>query len=201
MSSKKRKHNLKPYENTTPQEKYMQIINQAKQLVRDLLQEALDEEFEYSMDYPKYSRDNQKDNYRNGSIPKTIKTSMGDMQINTPRDRNSQFDPHIIPKRKTIFDDLADKVLSLYSKGMSTSDIIDELKDIYGPSVSTSLISRITNRIMPMIEEWRSRPLSKVYAIVYIDCLFYKVREEGRVKTKAVYVVVGINEDGEKEIL
>ena len=83
---------------------------------------------------------------------------MGEMQINTPRDRNFQFEPQIIPKRKTVFDDLTDKVLSLYSKGMSTSDIVDELKDIYGPSVSTSLISRVTNKIMPMIEQWRSRP-------------------------------------------
>ena len=141
----------------------MQIINQAKQLVRDLLQQALDEEFEYFMDYPKYSRDNQKAKYRNGYTPKTIKTSIGDMQINTPRDRNSQFEPYIIPKGQTMSDDLADKVLSLYSKGMSTSDIVDELKDIYGSSVSTSLISRITNRIMTMIEQWRSRPLSRVY--------------------------------------
>ncbi|MCD6450230.1 MAG: transposase [Thermotogaceae bacterium] len=84
MSGQKRKHNSKPYGDTSPQEKYMQIINQAKQLVRDLLQEALDEKFEYFMDYPKYSRDDQKDNYKNGSIPKTIKTSMGKMQISTP---------------------------------------------------------------------------------------------------------------------
>jgi len=202
MNSKKKQHTRQNNNtNLSPQERYMQIINQAKQLVRDLLQEALNGEFDYFMDYPKYSRDNDKDNYRNGSIPKTIKTSMGEMQINTPRDRNSKFEPHMIPKRKTMFDDLADKVLSLYSKGMSTSDIVDELKDIYGDSVNTSLISRITNRIMPMVEEWRSRPLSRVYAIVYIDCLFYKVREEGQVKTKAVYVVLGINENGEKEIL
>ncbi len=176
------------------------IQEDLKKMLQQTLKEALEAELEEFLGYSKYQRKNT-DNYRNGSTSKTLKTSLGEVNIETPRDRKGQFEPQIVKKRQTVLRDFEDKVIALYSKGMSVRDIQEILYDIYGVEVSPSLISRITERIAPRIEEWHSRPLESVYVILFIDCIFYKIRDNGSVKNKAIYVIVGINKEGKKELL
>ena len=177
-----------------------QIREKLKQLIQQTLQEALEAELEEFLGYSRYER-SENDNYRNGYIPKIVKTDIGEVEINTPRDRNGEFEPQIVPKRQTMIDDLEKKIVALYAKGMSTRDIQELLSDMYGMDISPSLISKITDRLQPKIEEWLGRPLDRVYVVVYIDSVFYKIRQEGKVIQKAVNVVIGINKDGYKEIL
>ncbi|WP_457639503.1 transposase, partial [Persephonella sp.] len=140
--------------------------NDVKQKIRDLiqqtLQEALEAELEEFLGYSKYERTDS-DNYRNGYIPKTVKTDLGEVEIKTPRDRKGQFQPKAVPKRQTMIDDLESKIVALYAKGMSTRDIQELLSDMYGMDISPSLISKITDRLLPKIEEWQNRPLDRIY--------------------------------------
>ena len=178
--------------------------NEVKQKIRDLiqqtLQEALEAELEEFLGYSKYER-SENDNYRNGYTLKTVKTDVGEVEIKTPRDRKGEFEPKAVPKRKTMIDDLESKIVALYAKGMSTRDIQQLLSDMYGMDISPSLISKITDRLLPKIEEWQNRPLDSVYPVIYTDSIFYKLRQEGKVAQKAVNVVIGINKDGYKELL
>jgi len=178
--------------------------NEVKQKIRDLiqqtLQEALEAELEEFLGYSKYER-SENDNYRNGYTLKTVKTDVGEVEIKTPRDRKGEFEPKAVPKRKTMIEDLESKIVALYAKGMSTRDIQELLSDMYGMDISPSLISKITDRLLPKIEEWQNRPLDNVYPVIYTDSIFYKVRQEGKVAQKAVNVVIGINKDGYKELL
>jgi len=178
--------------------------NDVKQKIRDLiqqtLQEVLEAELEEFLGYSKYER-SEKDNYRNGYISKTVKTDIGEVEIRTPRDRKGEFEPKAVPKRKTMIDDLESKIVALYAKGMSIRDIQELLSDMYGMEISPSLISRITDRLLPKIEEWQNRPLDRIYPVIYTDGIFYKVRQDGKVVQKAVNVVIGINRDGYKELL
>jgi len=176
------------------------IQEDLKKLIQQTLREALEAELEEFLGYSKYNR-GEKDNYRNGYISKTVKTAVGEVEIETPRDRNGEFEPKIVKKRQKVLKDLEDKVIALYSKGMSVRDIQELLSDMYGMEISPSLISKLTERVLPKVEEWQSRPLEKVYVILFVDCIFYKVREEGRVKDKAIYVIVGITREGKKEVL
>jgi len=176
------------------------IQEDLRKLIQQTLREALEAELEEFLGHSKYER-GEKDNYRNGYISKTVKTAVGEVEIETPRDRNGKFEPKIVKKRQKVLKDLEDKVIALYSKGMSVRDIQELLLDMYGMEISPSLISKLTERILPRIEEWQSRPLEKVYVILFVDCIFYKVREEGRVKDKAIYVIIGITREGKKEIL
>ena len=123
------------------------------------------------------------------------------MELEVPRDRNSEFEPQIVKKRQSVLDDLEDKIVALYSKGMTTRDIQEIMEDMYGVELSPSLISRLTDRMLPRLEEWQSRPLKEVYSVLWLDCIFYKVREEGKVINKAIYVVIGLGIDGSKEIM
>lgn len=123
------------------------------------------------------------------------------MDITIPRDRKSDFQPKLIRKRQTVLDDLEDKIVAMYAKGMTTRDIQDILGDMYGTEISPSLISRITDRVLPRLEEWQSRPLQERYVIVWFDCIFYKVRHDGKVENKAIYVLIGLGLDGKKELL
>ena len=134
-------------------------------------------------------------------VLKTIKTSSGSLEIKVPRDRKAEFEPQIIKKRQTMLDELERQIIALYSKSMTTRDIQEILSEMYGFDVSPSLISKITDRILPRIEEWLSRPLKDKYFLIWIDCLFYKIREAGQVKSKAVYVAIGLDLEGYKEIL
>jgi transposase-like protein len=176
------------------------IQEDLKKLIQQTLREALEAELEEFLGYSKYER-GEKDNYRNGYISKTVKTAVGEVEIDTPRDRNGEFEPKIVKKRQKVLKDLEDKVIALYSKGMSVRDIQELLSDMYGMEISPSLISKLTEKVLPKVEEWQSRPLEKVYVILFIDCIFYKVREEGRVRDKAIYVIIGINREGRKEVL
>lgn len=180
----------------TPEEVKVRI----KQLVQQTLQEALEAEMEDFLGYPRNGR-SPHDNTRNGYTEKTVRTDAGEMDLKVPRDRTSDFEPKLVRKRQTMIDDLEDKIVAMYSKGMTTRDIQDILGDMYGMEISPSLISRLTDRVLPRLEEWRNRPLKPVYALVWFDCIFYAIRDEGKVQQKAVYVVIGLGLDGRKELL
>jgi len=141
-------------------------------------------------------------NRRNGKMSKQVKTAFGNIEINTPRDRNSTFEPQLLPKRQTTLGDALDhKVISLYGKGMSYNDICKHLEDLYGLTVSPSTLSLITDRIIEEVKLWQGRPLESVYPFVWLDAIHYKVKEDGAIKTKAVYCLLGVNREGIKDLL
>jgi transposase-like protein len=178
------------------------VHSMLKELFKGTLQEILEAEMEEHLGYEKHSVvGNNTGNSRNGYSPKTIKTKLGKTELAIPRDRNSEFEPQIIRKHETTASELEDQVISMYAKGMSTRDIESHLKDIYGIEASASLISNITNKIYPMVAEWQARPLEKVYPIVFLDAIFFKVRKDNRIINKAAYSVLGINVCGQKDIL
>lgn len=182
-----------------------EIKTQLRDLIKQTLQEALESELEEYLGYPKNKppkdRSTKPSNVRNGYSTKTVKSDSGEVELEVPRDRNSEFEPQIVKKRQSVLDDLEDKIVALYSKGMTTRDIQDILEDMYGVELSPSLISRLTDRMLPRLEEWQMRPLGEAYAAIWLDCIFYKVREEGKVLSKAIYLVIGLGLDGMKEIL
>lgn len=141
-------------------------------------------------------------NRRNGKTSKHVKTSFGSIHITTPRDRNSSFEPEILAKRQTTLGEALDnKVISMYSKGMSYNDICSHLEELYGLLVSPATLSSITNRVLEDVKSWQSRALESVYPLVWLDAIHYKVKEEGSIKTKAVYCVIGLNREGMKDLL
>lgn len=141
-------------------------------------------------------------NRRNGKMGKLVKTAFGTVDINTPRDRNSTFEPQLLPKRQTTLGEALDhKVISLYGKGMSYSDICKHLEDLYGLTVSPSTLSMITDRIIEEVKAWQCRPLESVYPFMWLDAIHYKVKEDGAIKTKAVYCLLGVNREGIKDLL
>lgn len=141
------------------------------------------------------------ENRRNGSTPKTLKTSMGEVKIDSPRDRDGSFEPQIIPKRTKDVSAIEDKVISMYARGMSQRDISSTIEEIYGFSVSHEMISDITDTILPEVEEWRNRPLQKCYPFLFVDCMYVTVRSDYESKEKAVYSILGYDLEGHKEIL
>lgn len=143
----------------------------------------------------------QTDNRRNGYIRKDIKTTYGDMEIAVPRDKDASFEPKAVPKRTRDVSGIEDKVLSLYSKGMSERDIADTVQDIYGFEISHETISNITDRVIQTAEEWQNRPLKKFYTFLFVDCLYVSIRKENETKSCAVYVILGYDTDGVKDIL
>ncbi len=141
-------------------------------------------------------------NRRNGKLKKTLITGTGSFELETPRDRDSNFEPELVKKRQTVLNETLDnKVLSLYALGMSYGAITEHLADMYGLEISTAKISLITDKLIPIITEWRNRPLEAVYPIVFLDAMHFKVREEGKVTSKAFYTILGVNKDGRKDIL
>ena len=134
------------------------------------------------------------DNSRNGHSSKTLRTSFGDVEVSVPRDRKGEFEPQV--RQTSISQDVEEKILSMYAKGMTTSDIEAHIQDIYGISVSDSTISRITDKILPIAKEWQQRPLESIYAVVFLDAIHYHVRSEGQIVKKAVYIAIGIDLDG-----
>jgi transposase-like protein len=173
-----------------------------KGLFKDTLQEIFEAEMEEHLGYKKHSVEgNNSGNSRNGYSEKTIKTRFGNTEIEVPRDREGDFKPQIIKKYERTSNQLEDQIIAMYAKGMSTRDIEDHMRDIYGIDVSPSMVSKITDKILPMIKEWQSRPLDRVYPIVYLDAIHFKVRKENRIVNKAAYSVMGITIDGNKEIL
>lgn len=173
-----------------------------KNLFKGTIEQMLEAEMDEHLGYEKNSvLGNNSGNSRNGYGKKTIKTELGESEIQVPRDRNSGFEPQVIEKRQTRSDDLENRILAMYAKGMSNRDIEDHLRDIYGVDASASLISRITDKVLPAVAEWQSRPLDSIYPVVFLDGIVFKVRKESRVINKCVYSVLGINMDGRKEIL
>lgn len=165
-------------------------------LLKEFLEGALEGELESHLE------ESQEPNRKNGKGRKVVKTPVGNVELETPRDRNSTFEPELVPKRhKTLGVDLDRQIIALYARGASYSDIRDHLMDMYGLEASTATISRVTDKILPLIQEWRSRPLERIYPFVWLDAIHYKVRHEGRVVSRAVYCVIGLNQEGYKELL
>ena len=165
-------------------------------LLKDFLEATLEGELE------SHIATDKKANRKNGKGKKTVKTTVGKVDITTPRDRNGTFEPEILPKRSsTLGVDLDKQIIALYARGSSYSDISDHLMEIYGLDVSEATISRITDKVVPLIQEWKSRPLEAIYLFVWLDAIHYKVRHEGRVISRAVYCVLGINQEGYNDLL
>lgn len=169
-----------------------------KMTVESALQAELEEHLGYS---PHASEGHNSGNSRNGTSPKTLKGSHGEVVINAPRDRASTFEPQLISKGQTRITGMDEQILTLYAKGMSTRDISAAFKDMYGTEVSAGLVSRVTSTVMEQIVEWQSRPLDAVYPIVYLDCIVIKIRQDKRVINKSIYLALGINVEGHKELL
>ena len=174
-----------------------------KETIAEFMENELDAELEEELGYSRYDYKNKDtDNSRNGHSSKILKTSFGEVDIDVPRDRKGEFDPVILKKNQTsISQDVEEKILSMYAKGMTTSDIETHIRDIYGLQISDTTISRITDKILPIAKEWQQRPLEPIYAVVFLDAIHYHVRSEGQIVKKAVYIAIGINLDGKKDVL
>lgn len=167
-------------------------------MLKSFIEAALQAEMDAHLD----TQQREGGNKRNGKGRKTIKSSAGSFPIDTPQDRHSSFEPQLIKKRETVLaDSLQDKIIGLYGRGMSLRDISGHIKEMYDTTISPTVLSQITDRIIPAVKAWQSRPLESVYCIVWLDAMHYKVRSEGRVEHKALYNILGINPAGRKEIL
>lgn len=166
------------------------------------LEAALAGELTGHLGFEKHTRGKErKADSRNGYSKKTVRSSHGPLDLDIPRSRNGDFEPQLIQRYQTRFDGIDEKIIALYSRGMSVRDIQEELVDLYGDAVSTTLISNVTNSIIDDVKAWQSRPLEALYPIVYLDCLMVKVREDKRIINKAIYLALGIDADGHKELL
>jgi transposase-like protein len=173
-----------------------------KELTAGLIQEAMDAELDEELGYSKYDYKNkQTDNSRNGSYKKTVSSSQGDVELTVPRDRNGEYEPQIVKKHQMDISAIEDKIIFLYSQGTSTRDIERTMQEMYGIEVDATRVSKITDKLLPMIREWQNRPLESVYAMVLLDAIHYKVREEGVVVKKAVYIAIGTDLEGKKDVL
>lgn len=171
-----------------------------KELLADTLQEMLEAELTHTLGHDKNGH-SLTGNRRNGHSTKRIRSESGELTVAIPRDREGEHEPTIIPKHQKTLPSIEEQIVALYAKGMSTRDIQDHLQRIYGLEVSPMLVSTVTERLLPVIETWQTRALASRYAVVFLDAIHYKVREEHQVVTKAAYVVLGIDLDGKKEIL
>ena len=176
------------------------IQNLFKETIAEFMENGLDAELDDELGYSKYDYKNKEtENSRNGHSSKTLRTSFGDVEVAVPRDRKGEFDPQLLKKNQTsISQDIEEKILSMYAKGMTTGDIETHIRDIYGIEVSDTTVSRITDKILPIAKEWQQRPLEAVYAVVFLDAIHYHVRSEGQIIKKAVYIAIGINLDGKR---
>lgn len=178
------------------------VLAAMKEMFADVLQEALEAEMDTHLGYDRYDvSEKSTDNNRNGYSKKTVKSELGNVELNIPRDRKGEFEPQIVPKHQRSITGLDEKILSLYAKGMTTTDIKDQIRELYDVEISSETISNITSRIMPLVSEWQNRALEKTYSFVFMDAIHYKVREDKQIVVKAAYVVLGVNMDGEKEVL
>ena len=171
-----------------------------KQIQKRGIEKMLEGEFDGHLGYSK-SQKSDNTNFRNGHSEKKVRTSFGESNIQVPRDRDASFNPMIVPKRGNMVDGIENVIVSLYAKGMSNSDIEEQIREVYGFDISTSAISRITDAITNDIVAWQSRPLEPVYLIVWMDGIVFKVRENSKVINKTVYIAVGLKRDGKKEVL
>ena len=174
-----------------------------RETIAEFMESGLDAEMDEQLGYERYDvQGKETDDSRNGHSRKTLRTSFGDTTIQVPRDRKGEFEPAILRKNQTsISQDVEAKIISMYAKGMSTTDIGDHIRDIYGIEVSESTVSRITDKVLPEAREWQQRPLESVYAVLFMDAIHYHVRSEGQIVKKAVYIAIGIDLSGRKDVL
>ncbi len=173
-----------------------------KQLTKALIGRALQAEMTEHLGHDKYATvSNLTGNARNGKSNKTLKGEFGELLIEIPRDREGSFEPQLISKHQTRWTGFDDKIISLYSRGMTVREIQSHLIEMYGAEISPTLISSVTDAVMEDVKQWQSRPLDAVYPVIYLDCIHVKIRDAGAVRTKAVYLAIGINMQGEKEVL
>lgn len=174
-----------------------------KETIAEFMENGLDAELDDELGYSRYDyRNKDTDNSRNGHSSKTLRTSFGDVDVAVPRDRKGEFEPQLLKKNQTsVSQDIEEKILSMYAKGMTTSDIESHIHDIYGVEVSDTTVSRVTDKILPVAKEWQQRPLESVYAVVFLDAIHFHVRSEGQIVKKAVYIAIGIDLDGRKDVL
>ena len=176
-----------------------------QRLVKDVLENILEAEMDEHLGRDKYQRQNDIEpserNYRNGYSQKKLRSSFGTVDLDIPRDRKSEFEPQIVKKYETVCNELDKKIISLYAKGMTTSDIQAEIEDLYGITISPSMVSKITDKVIATATEWQNRMLDKIYPIVYLDAMYFKVRSNGKIVNKAVYICLGYTMEGYKDIL
>ena len=176
-----------------------------QRLVKDVLENILEAEMDEHLGRDKYQRQSDIEpgerNYRNGYSQKNLRSSFGDVDLDIPRDRKSEFEPQIVKKYETVCNELDKKIISLYAKGMTTSDIQAEIEDLYGITISPSMVSKITDKVIATATEWQNRMLDKIYPIVYLDAMYFKVRSNGKIVNKAVYICLGYSMEGYKDIL
>ncbi len=174
-----------------------------KEAMSETLQNMLEAELEEELGYSKYDyRNKDTDNSRNVYSNKRLQTSNGEIAINVPRDRQGEFEPVIVEKHQTrLSPDIEEQIISMYAKGMTQSDISGHIKQIYGFEISESVVSRITDKVMPIIHDWQQRPLENTYAVVFMDAIHYHVRQEGRIIKKAVYTAIGLDLEGKRDVL
>lgn len=178
------------------------IKSMIRDLVGDTLQGMLDSEMDDHLGYEKYDTANKEtSNSRNGHSKKTLRSEYGEIDIDVPRDRICEFEPKIVKKHQSDISGIDEQIISMYAKGMSNRDIEEHMRDLYGVDVSASLISRITDKILPEIRQWQSRQLKRIYPIVFMDAIHYSVRQDNVVGRKAVYIAIGIDMDGQKDVL
>lgn len=171
-----------------------------KDLLGDTIQSMLESEFDEHLGYDPYERSDT-ENARNGYKNKTIRSSYGESEISVPQDRESSFEPQIVKKRQKDISEIEQKIISMYARGLSTRQISDQVEEIYGFEVSEGLVSNITNKLLPQIEDWQHRVLHELYPIIFIDAIHFSVKDNGIIVKKAAYIVLGINQDGLKEVL
>lgn len=174
-----------------------------KETIAEFMENGLEAELDDELGYSRYDYKNKEtENSRNGYSKKTLKTGFGEAEIDVPRDRKGEFEPQILKKNQTsVSQAIEEKIISMYAKGMTTADIEMHIRDIYGQEVSDTTISRITDKILPMAQEWQQRPLESIYAVVFLDAIHYHVRSEGQIVKKAVYIAIGVDLNGKKDVL
>lgn len=176
------------------------IQDALKDLLGGTIQNMLEAEMDQHLGYEPYERSDNP-NSRNGKKSKSIRSTYGGMDIEVPQDRESSFEPQIVKKRQKDISSIEQKIIAMYAKGLTTRQISDQIEDIYGFEVSEGMVSDITNKLLPEIEEWQQRPLSSIYPIVFIDAVHFSVRDNNVIKKLAAYIILGVNEEGQKEVL
>ena len=176
-------------------------LNDFRQMLSKVaIETALNAELEEHLGYEKHAK-SASENRRNGSSCKKLSTEDGSLEIETPRDRDGSFEPQLVKKRQTRFASLNDKIISLYAKGMTAREIVATFKEMYDADVSETLISKVTDSVLDTVTEWQARPLDPVYPVVYMDCIMVKIRQDGQVINKAIYLALGVNIEGKKDLL
>ena len=202
-AEKERKENLRNIMRGLDVKNFEDLKDVFKMMVGEMLENGLDGELDDELGYTKYDyRNKESENSRNGYSKKTLKTSFGETEIKVPRDRDGEFEPQLVKKNQTtLTGDIEEKIISMYAKGMTTSDIEAHIKDIYGLECSDKPRSLRSAKRLPVVREWQSRPLEDIYAVVFMDAIHFHVRSEGQIIKKAVYIAIGINMEGQKEVI